>query len=606
MKKRISILMALPAMLLVSCGSRGSSSKSSSSSSSESGVPVLTNDEVSAKELNVYFLDGIEEKASVESGAQGKATAHFIKGEEYIPYFTLRQYASMYDANFAEGAESSVVGGLFEQDWIVKYQGQYALIAEIDPINEQIFVSGSLDSAYQGDAKVDTKALTAYMSSNYQLVDAGANNFNYSYAEKGIKTFKYENEYYFPLALLDLAISDCSGMYFYYNYAGLYLTKDVDHYSDKHFTVNGQEHTVDSQMAASVTETEMPQYLKEFNANCFMFLMDNMYGLKDYHNIESMKEYYKQNNIYDNLLSSSGAVRAQAYADALDIFDDNHTALVSANNAWGEGRYITRRLSKGIASRRALHSRLEAIRTSSYESYFGNSEVKPGDEILYSSDGKTAMYMFDEFAFAPEDVFDGDDEAALYAADTFLNLVHIFNTIKAKGGVENIVLDISTNGGGVVGVMMKLLSLLSKNNSSVIYYFDGESSQIISGHCSVDSNKDEKFNSEDSYGNDFNFYILTSDCSFSCANAFPCTAQALGIAKIIGQKSGGGECAVAIHYLPNSQYVYHSSNLHLGYYNSLTKKFTGFEGGAKPDIEIEKEEDFYDVDNLNNLIANAK
>ena len=76
-------------------------------------------------------------------------------------------------------------------------------------------------------------------------------------------------------------------------------------------------------------------------------------------------------------------------------------------------------------------------------------------------------------------------------------------------------------------------------------------------------------------------------------------------AKIIGQKSGGGECAVNIHYLPNSQYVYHSSNIHLGYYDESTKEFTGFENGAIPDIEIENTDDFYDIEKLNSLIATA-
>ena len=56
--------------------------------------------------------------------------------------------------------------------------------------------------------------------------------------------------------------------------------------------------------------------------------------------------------------------------------------------------------------------------------------------------------------------------------------------------------------------------------------------------------------------------------------------------KIIGENSGGGECAVAIHYLPNSQYVYHSSNLHLGIFDQTKKEFHGFENGADPDIPL--------------------
>ncbi|MBP5574352.1 MAG: hypothetical protein J6X50_01225 [Bacilli bacterium] len=586
MKIRLLTVMILPAMLLTSCR-------------------LLQERSTFAKEIQIYDLDNISEDGDVEEGHDGKIVARFYEGEDYIPYITLRQYASLYKNHLAPNATSTCES----EDhftWSVRLDDQYVFMTEINPSSRAIAVAGSLDSAYKdNDNPVDTKALMAGMHSKYASLESGTGYATYSYAGTGIKTFKYDGEYYFPLSLLDLTYSYDTSIYFFYNYAGIYSTKDVEHYSDKHFSVDGVLHNVDSQMLASKQDNEMPKYLREFNANAFLYLMDNMYGLKEYKGIKTMKSYYKSNNIYNKLFSTTSNNRAQAYADALDIFDDNHTALVSANETWGEDNYITRRLSKGIASRRALNQRLTANRKAYYESYFGGQEVKPGDDIVYSADGKTAMYMFNSFSFAPQDIYDGTDKQALYKADTFFNLIHIFDTIKAKGGVENIILDISTNGGGTVGVMMKLLSLISKDNSSYVYYKEAASSQVISAHCAIDSNGDEACDETDAYGNDFNFYILTSDCSYSCANAFPCTAQIQGMAKIIGQKSGGGECAVAIHYLPNSQYVYHSSMLHLGNYDKANREFVGFESGAKPDIEIQNEADFYDIEKLNNFIANA-
>ena len=72
--------------------------------------------------------------------------------------------------------------------------------------------------------------------------------------------------------------------------------------------------------------------------------------------------------------------------------------------------------------------------------------------------------------------------------------------------------------------------------------------------------------------------------SYSAANAYAYYAKKDDIATIIGRKTGGGECAVSIHYLPNSQYVYHSSNLHIGFYNESEGKFYGNEAGVEPDI----------------------
>lgn len=586
MKIRLIPAMILPAMLLTSCN-------------------FFQQRSTYAKEIQIYDLDNISEEGQLIEGHAGKVVARFYEGEDYVPYITLEQYASFYKSHLADNTISE-----YENDdsvsWTVKCDNQYVFATTIYPSNRSIMVAGSLESYYKDDDNpVDTKSLMAGLDSKYDYVERGTGYSSYSFAGTGIKAFKFDGEYYLPLALYDLTYSYDTGIYFYYNYAGIYSSKDVDHFDDKHFYIDGELHNVNSQMKISKLDNEMPKYLRDFNANAFLYLMDNMYGLKEYKNISSMKSYYKNNNIYDNLYSFNSGVRAQAYADALDVFDDNHTALVSANDTWDENAYTTRRLSKGIASRRALNQRLTANRKAYYESYFAGQAVNPGDDIVYSADGKTAMYMFNNFNFASQDIYDSGNKEALYKNDTFFNLIHIFDMIKAKGGVENIVLDISTNGGGTVGVMMKLLSLISKNNSSYIYYKEASSSQVISAHSAIDSNGDEVYDANDCYGNDFNFYILTSDCSYSCANAFPCTAQIQGLAKIIGQKSGGGECAVAIHYLPNSQYVYHSSTLHLGSYDGINKEFVGFEGGAKPDIEIQNERDFYDIEKLNNFIASA-
>ena len=227
---------------------------------------------------------------------------------------------------------------------------------------------------------------------------------------------------------------------------------------------------------------------------------------------------------------------------------------------------------------------------------------------VYSQDGKTAVVAFDSFEFgSSKDVFNEDDSIKETAKehDTFFRLISAFNEIKSKNTVQNVVLDISLNGGGVLGIMLKLLALISKNNSSQVVLYQEPSTQAVIYNPHVDINNDGKYDLEDCFGDDFNIYILASDCSFSCGNAFPCAAQLHGDAKIIGQKSGGGECVVSVHYLPNSEYVYHSGNIHIGALDKTQKEFIGFENGATPDIEIEIGANFYSVEYLNTLIQNA-
>ena len=588
MKKTLIGLLILPALLLSSCS-------------------LFTSiKETVEKEIMVYDLDNIPSNQDISKGYQDTINARFVKGQDYIPYLTIEDYISLYLPHFKPSIESNVEVDGSSTVWTVSGHDGLVFVAEFNMTYRALLLAGSLEEAYrEDDNQQDLEALNHAMETDYVAEERGSGYASYYFSS--IDCFKYEGKWYLPLGFYDIAFSGDTNLYYFYNYAHIFSTRDVENYAYATFKENKTEYTVDSQMSASKKDANMPEYLIKYNASLFIFLMNNFYGLKEYYGIDSMTLFYKNKvKLYNNLLSKNAAVRAQAYADALDVFDDNHTALVSANDTWGENKFANRLLSPGIRERSLLRNTLNSTRDAYYAHLFPNQEVEPGDEIIYSQDGKTAMYMFNSFEFTTGDVLHGNDLEKLYKEDTFMNLVYRLNTIKNKGGVENVILDISTNGGGVVGVMLKLLALLSKNNKTKVTYKDGATGTIASATCRVDTNSDDRYDALDSFGNTFNFYILTSDCSFSCANAFPCIAQLEGIAKIIGQKSGGGECAVAIHYLPNSQYVYHSSNIHLGYYDSDNKEFTGFEQGATPDIEISNTDDFYDIEKLNSLIASAQ
>ena len=585
MKKSITTLLILPALLLSSCFS-------------------FTNKESEEREIKVYDLDNIANNADIEDGYQTTITARFVKGEDYIPYLNPKDYFSLYEPHFKESIISEIEKEGSSIVWTVREGKDYLFVAEFSMSYHAVLIAGSLQPAYRDDDnQQDLEALNYAINTEYTTEDSASSYATYYFSS--IDCFKNNGEWYVPLGLLDLIFSGDTDIYYFYNYAHIFSTKSADNFAARSFKDGDNTYTVDSQMKSMVKETTMPYYLRKYNAALFLFLMNNFYGLKEEKGISAMSKFYKTNGIYDDLKSADSATRAQAYADALDIFDDNHTALVSTNDAWGEQDFNPRRLSTGIRSRSILRSTLNTTRDAYYASLYPDQEVEPGDEIVYSQDGKTAMYMFDSFIFTTGDVLNGDDLDRLYKEDSYMNLVHVFEEIKSKGTVKNIILDISTNGGGTVGVMLKLLALLSKDNHTKITYFDSPTGQVVSMICNVDTNQDGEYDEKDVYGNDFNFYILTSDCSFSCGNAFPCVAKLEGNAKIIGQKSGGGECAISIHYLPNSQYVYHSSNLHLGYYDADKNVFTGFEKGATPDIEIKNTSDFYDIEKLNSLITAA-
>ena len=567
------------------------------------------------KDIAVYDIDRLDNTNQLDSCYQTTVKACFKTGQDYIPYVSLKQYASLYNKHLSEEFDSEVTYGPFYDTWTISKDGSYYFICEFSKLSKEIYVGGSLEAVFkQSDDPRDLKALNYAIKTeaeNKRLSEGGSFGC-FSYGEYGLGHLKYDSERYYPLGLLDITLVDSTSIYFTYNYKHIFSTRDVDNYSTKYFIENGNSLSFDLQMESMVGHDVIPQYLLKYNAGLFLYTMDNFYGLKDYKNINTFEWLCRKKGFYYNLFSKDGYTRAQAYSDALSILDDNHTALISANQAWGESYFIRRRYGEGTAARSLLTNNLTQYRTNAYSSYQENGRPRPSTpekNVLYSADGKTAMFAFDHFVFGTsEQVFNDDDTIKSTARDydSFINVLFLLNAIKEKGGVENVILDISVNGGGIIGVLLKILALISKDNSSRFCFYESVSNQAIIYTSKIDINGDGLYDTSDCFGNDFNFYILTSDCSFSCGNAFPCIAQLSNTAKIIGQKSGGGECAVAVHYLPNSEYVYHSSNIHIGNLDETTNTFTGFENGATPDIPVETDQNFYSIENLNLLIQNAQ
>ena len=555
------------------------------------------------KSLSVYNLDKYSN--SIEACKTGEVRARFNKNEGYVPYLSLRQYASLYESHYADGAVNSISRKDNLVSWsAIKDNGMY-FFTQIDFEKKEVITAGSLEAVFKAnDDPRDTASLYYGNKTEYDAKLLGTSVYShYSFANQEIDYFSYMGDYYLPLSFFDITYSFDTTIYFYYNYNAIYSTINVDNFYQLEFQRGKDTYTVLSEMNRYRTDSTAPEYLVKLNSNLFLYLLDNFYGLKEYKGINSGAEYCKSIGTYDKLFSGDGPTRAQAYAETLDRLDDNHTALVSGSLIWGGQNTTPRQYGTGCLNRSALRGKLNRIRRdNTSESYRSTTEYQ------LSSDGKTAMLFFDEFVYgSTEEVFndDGSIKETAKFHDSFYSLLDFFKEVEALGTVENVVFDMATNGGGVLGVLMKLLALISTENKGNLYYLEAASKQLGIAITSVDSDNNGAYNKSDCYGDDFNIYLLTSDCSFSCANAFPCLAQKQGFAKIIGEKSGGGECAVAIHYLPNGEYVYHSSNLHLGYYDEATEVFTGFEDGAQPDILVSDYNDFFNINKLSALIENA-
>jgi hypothetical protein len=607
MNKKLALLATLPALLLSSC----------------SFFQFFESDE---KTVDLYVLDMIatDINPKLDDAYISRVDLRFKNGEKYVPYISLKQYANIYKKFLDPKAVSEVTTEGFATTWKIEIDKQLVFYAAISPVEKLVLRAGEISNALAtGEGGIqptyDVLNYGASTSSTYEQLSK--DNFaTYSFEDCDFDYFRSGGELYMPLGLYDLAFSECSSLYVTYNYRNLFASTNIDDFAQLAFRDGISYNTVDDQMVRAVNGASMPQYLIDYNASCFLFVMQNFYGLRSHHGIENMKKFYQQKNLYDSFYSKTAKTRALAFSEAINLFDDNHSAIISVNQAWGETARAP--YGKGIEARSALEKRLKVLRKEKYDGLDDTALEHEGD-ILYSNDGKTAMFYFDSFKYgAYDEVFydNGRVKSTAYKYDTYFLFRYVFDELANHTLVENVIIDVSLNGGGTLGVMMKLLPFLSKNNTANVNFYDGADGVVYNYTSRSDTNGDSKIDDNDSYGNKYNFYILTSDCSFSCGNAFPCYAQEMGV-KIIGETSGGGECAVSTHYLPNSQYIYHSSNLHIGSYNSETKTFKGFEDGATPDIPLVENGEpmcvigsydtpeynipggFYDIDSLNEKIA---
>ncbi len=108
--------------------------------------------------------------------------------------------------------------------------------------------------------------------------------------------------------------------------------------------------------------------------------------------------------------------------------------------------------------------------------------------------------------------------------------------------INNVVIDVTLNGGGYVDDCIGLIGFLK--NEYYACYENSASKNISKTTFSVDTNLDGKFNEEDSYEGKYNFYILTSNYSFSCSNMLASVSKEQNIAKVIGEETGGGGAIV--------------------------------------------------------------
>ena len=203
-----------------------------------------------------------------------------------------------------------------------------------------------------------------------------------------------------------------------------------------------------------------------------------------------------------------------------------------------------------------------------------------GAAFRYIKKGDTAMFSFDDFfnidyygwsnyynqnGELPQDIITGF-KACLEDADKDEN-------------IKNFIIDLSSNTGGytiIVNYMMAMMGgysdLKNEMPQTGVSYVDT---------LTFDKNFDRVFDEKDNEVKyDLNYGVITTNASFSSANMLPYDAKDSGF-MLIGEKSGGGACAVMPFMFPEGGIITLSTD-----YRSVNKNGESVDLGIKPDYEL--------------------
>lgn len=311
---------------------------------------------------------------------------------------------------------------------------------------------------------------------------------------------------------------------------------------------------------------ERPVSVAQHSLDILRFQFDNLYGLKEElfkkTGATSFDGLIDKLNLRQRLLSSDSMVYDEALCEFLmGTVDDAHTTYNMRSIFSG----LPKAGVKEMASAKTGPRRGGLFEKMSAYSELRKQSLPEGANphgLFFS--GETAVIRFDQFAEGAGKVLNSkggwapttDDIGASFATSTTEGMYLSVQEIKKHSEVKNVVVDLTVNGGGAVLTLPYLAALWTDDPHIMVKEIGA--GIVKDYHYDVDFNRNGIFGEpEDTLKGQYEFFVLTSDFSFSCGNSYPTIAYADGV-KVIGKQSGGGACPVS-SMCDGSGTIYNSS-----------------------------------------------
>ncbi|WP_026659096.1 S41 family peptidase [Butyrivibrio sp. AC2005] len=538
-----------------------------------------SSEEISSKDISLLWEDSRVFKGT-SLGSYYIMPTYEVKGYEDVPFVKASNYL---DIIFSKQAHSSFEDGVLK----VTKNGTEAII---DPATDTISFENT--SKFRSDSIIEGAILEAdemnvvMPSLKNKSTQTKIEPLKISLADYHMPVAEYEDDILMPF----LALQNTFGAITWNN---LLCYNGKDYYnvhasSDYHLNnpdVPQEEMPYFNAIySGPFSEKEAPsQDYADYSYYATCLLLDLYFGHKEEKNITTFDDYFTRINAKASLCSTD--ISKVSLAETLIffyLFDSGHDAFLGGNTVFGEvdtkdkaqageiindiknsdeGKNLFEDATNttGLDAADALDDAIlgaltekgfllpEIIPLYAWSAYFEKVTPKDYDDERIDYCDDTAVIYFNQFKDNPArdpsfylDPMTEDD----IADNNFAFFYSCFEDIKKHKEVKNVVINLSTNGGGAASALITILGFLSKDGEVTITDMDLLSKSYREECYHVDTNLDGIADDKDGFGGEYDFYIMTSPSSYSCGNALPYFAQQNGLATIIGTKPGGGDCVV--------------------------------------------------------------
>ena len=343
----------------------------------------------------------------------------------------------------------------------------------------------------------------------------------------GIDLIQQDDGYYIPLQTAnDVFFYPGAHIGFLFNGQALFMA------NEKHFYQNG-EYTDLADLYYDAPTAPRSDALAEYGYNELCLMLDNLYGLKETHDIRSFAQTFWEIG-FDEVLSDTDVADADnALKQFIEFYlDDLHSCFNEFSYLGGKQEFSA---NTGMANRKIDES---------IDQYGAARAAVYGEECpAYEEVGNTAYITFDSFEsdYYGQAFYTGAETGEL-PDDTIGLIIYAHHQITREDSpIENVVLDLSNNTGGAVDAAVFVLGwLLGDAPFSVKDMCTGAMSTSV---YRADVNLDREFDENDTVLAK-KLYCLISPVSFSCGNLVPAALKSSQKATLLGRTSGGGSCIV--------------------------------------------------------------